>query len=344
MWVVKRFLSTTLSFLIVIPVTAQTNWTAITTNDNQVEQLFQQLGKDSNEPLLALRRLADSGRADANFALAKAYSLGISVAQSDTEARVRLKQGVEQNHAESMLAEAMLSEAEGKEEALYLYSRAAELGHPLAQLRLGRCNENDELGLGRNQVMATRFYRLAHEAGLPVATYELGRCYRDGIGVSPDALISTRLIRQAAEARVPAACRLMAESYAAGIGIDRDNVAAVGWLMYAAQLGDRDAVVQLGTRFEEGDGVIQNLNQAGTYYSSAAQRGDQVAQYRLAMLYIDGRGTKSDPIRGYVLLDAIRGLPPADAAFKKLEASMTDEQLVVAKKRSTERRTLNSQR
>ena len=335
-----------LSLLMVASVEAQPGWVGISTGNDQVEGVFQAMAGSQSETALAkLQELAADGDEDAVFVMARAYATGQGVTASAEKFRQLLEQGVEGGHAESILAQATIFEAGQNEgDALYYYSRAAELGQPLAELRLGRCNENAELGLKRNPAMAATFYRRAHESGLSRATFELGRCYLDGIGVSTDALVSTKLIRQAAEARIPDACRMLAEAYADGRGIERDNVAAVGWLMYASQLGDRNAFVLLGRRFETGDGVVKNLNSAGQYYSAAAKNGDQVAKYRLAMLYIEGRGTQPDPIRGYVLLDSIRGLPPADLAMKQLEDSFSQEQLATAKKRSAQQRENDSNR
>lgn len=309
-------------------------WTTIATNNAEVEELVRQLeGDETDQAVQALQKLADRGNGDALFALARAHAMGRGVTASEKAAQRLLQQGVEHRHAESFLAKAVQAESAGQDDALFYYGQAAEFGHPLAQLRLGRSHENGEFGLGKNPAMAVRFYRRAHESGLSRGTYELGRCHRDGVGVSPDAITSTKLIREAAEAGLPVAQLAMAEAYEDGRGIERDNVAAVGWLLLAAQRGDRDAFVQLGTRYEKGEGVMQDLNQAGQYFSAAAKQGDQVAQYRLAMLYIEGRGAKPDPIRGYVLLDGVRGLPPADKVLEELKASLTAEQLQRAQER-----------
>lgn len=314
-------------------------WTTITTSDAQVERIAGQLaGEQSEEAFAALNKMAGEGNADALFAVARAHRTGQGTTGSPEQATRLLQQGADQGHVESILAQAIIAESAGSDDALFLYNQAAELGHSLALLRLARCNENGELGLGRNPRMAAKFYRRAHQAGLSRATFELGRCYRDGVGVSPDAMTSTRFVRQAADAGVPEAQRAMARAYESGRGIGQDNVAAVGWLMLAAQNGDRDALVLLAARYERGDGVVQNLNQAGQYYSTAAKQGDQVAHYRLAMLYIEGRGTKPDPVRGYVLLDRVRGLPPADKAIEQLESTLTEQQLRVARQRIAEQR------
>ena len=91
-------------------------------------------------------------------------------------------------------------------------------------------------------------------------------------------------------------------------------------------------MVQLGTRYETGVGVVQDYRQAGTYYDAAAKQGDQVALYRMAMLFVEGRGTKQDRVRGYVLLHRVRDLPPAAKALRELDGILTKEQLAEAKR------------
>lgn len=312
-------------------------WATIATDNAEIERLAIRLAGDtSEEALVTLRRAAENNSGDAVYALARAHALGRGVPASQDEANRLLQRGLELDHPESLLALALQAELRDDTDALFLYSRAAQLGQPLAQLRLGRANENAELGLARNAGAAAKHYQRAHENGNARATFELGRCYRDSLGVSADVTTAIRLIRQAADAGIPAAQRAMADAYAAGYGVGQDNVAAVGWLMLAAQNGNRDALVLLGSRYERGDGVLADLNQAGQFYSAAAKLGDQVARFRLAMLYAEGRGTKPDPVRGYVLLKGVRGVPPAAQALKELEASMSEEQLATARKRLAE--------
>lgn len=325
-------------FLAALPVGAQPDappaWAQVPPAGEQVRQLIADLSGD--QPGVARRELetlADTGDDDARYALAWTHATRrLGAASSPEQAERLLQQGVERGHPTSVLARAIAAEAAGNEgDALYFYNLAAELDEPLAMVHLGRVHEAGKLGLGRNQKLAARFFRQAHETGLVTGTYELGRCYLEGVGVSPDALTAVRLIREAAEGGYASAQVAMAQAYATGVGTPKDNVAAVGWLHLAAQNGSAEAKVMLGIRYETGDGVLQDYDQAGRFYTAASQQGDRIAHYRLALLYIHGRGTRPDPVRGYVLLSKATDVPAAEIALRELEPTLTPDQLAAAR-------------
>ena len=98
----------------------------------------------------------------------------------------------------------------------------------------------------------------------------------------------------------------MARRYFEGKGVEADPVAAVGWLMRGSRAGSTEAMILLGQRFEMGDLMGKDINRAGQLYSTAAKLNDPVGGYHLAMLYLNGTGTKPDPVRAYVCYSMMR--------------------------------------
>ena len=119
----------------------------------------------------------------------------------------------------------------------------------------------------------------------------------------------------------------MAKRYFEGKGIDADPIAAVGWLTRGAQQGSTESMVVLGERYQKGDVLSKDLNQAGMLFSKAAKMGDPSGAYNLAMLYLNGEGTKADPVRAYVLLSGAKSFPKAAKALAELEQKLPKEQL-----------------
>ncbi len=70
-------------------------------------------------------------------------------------------------------------------EAVDWYRKAADQGHPTAQVRLAMRYEKGK-GVKKSPTEALRLYRLAAEQGQPKAQLELGLAYRDGRGVPQD--------------------------------------------------------------------------------------------------------------------------------------------------------------
>ncbi len=70
-------------------------------------------------------------------------------------------------------------------EALEWYRKAADQGHPTAQVRLAMRYAGGK-GVKKNPAEALRLFRLAADQGQPKAQFELGVAYRDGRGVPKD--------------------------------------------------------------------------------------------------------------------------------------------------------------
>ena len=130
----------------------------------------------------------------------------------------------------------------GDDRGVEALKRAAELGHPGAQLRL---------------------------AGL----YEDG-----GSGIDADPSESRSWARRAAEGGDPRAMHYYAMQLYQGVGGSQNQAAALGWLKRAAEAGRVDSQFNVARLYETGDtGVAKNPVEAFKWYMIAARRGDQQA-------------------------------------------------------------------
>jgi len=293
---------------------------------------------DYEKAVPTLSEYAQKGDVGATYVLGKLYANGLGVDASATEATKLFTANTENGHAPSMIALAELKQSSNPAEALYLIKQADGAGDLAATTQLGKIYENGALGVAKNLKQAFNYYQKASDEGVPIARFHLARLYDNGIGVSANEVQSTRLYREAALSGVAVANAVMARRYFEGKGLESDAIAGVGWLTRGAQLGSPDAIVVLGERYELGDTLKQDLSMAGRLYSQAATMGDPAGTYKLATFYLNGLGTKPDPVRAYVLLSSpqVQVLPKAKALFDKLETQLTSTQLATAKKKIEE--------
>ena len=73
-------------------------------------------------------------------------------------------------------------------------------------------------------------------------------------------------------------------------------------MIKAADHGNTMAMVELGGRYEFGVNLERDETQAVFWFKKAALAGSSVGSYNLAKMYMDGRGVKQDPARGYAWL------------------------------------------
>lgn len=286
--------------------------------------------------LPVLKQYAEQEDIAATYVLGNLYFYGTGVEKSESLAIKMLGRNVAEGHSPSMIRLGEIKEKQSPAEALQLYKTASAADDAVAHLKLGSIFENGSLDKRANPKLAFKYYSKAQEAKHPLGTFHVARCYDTGIGVSSNAIESTRLFRQAAMSGAGVANVVMARRYFEGKGVEADPVAAVGWLTRGTQAGSAEAMVLLGQRYEAGDAVGRDLNRAGQLYSTATKMNDPVGRYHLAMLYLNGTGTKPDPVRAYVLLDGAKSYPKAVEQLEKLSKSLSEDQLTLARNKIAE--------
>jgi Zn-dependent protease with chaperone function/type II secretory pathway pseudopilin PulG len=163
---------------------------------------------------------------------------------------------------------------------------AATKGDEQAQCRLGDAYSNGK-GVAKNDVQATKWYRMAAEQGNIAAQYNLGVNYERGEGVSQNYSEAVGWYKKSADKGFAAAQLNLGIAYLHGNGVIKNSQEAAKWFRMAAKQGDDKAQFALGVCYEDGDGLPKDLRNAYGWYILAAAEGNQKALKE--SLHIEGQ-------------------------------------------------------
>jgi TPR repeat protein len=176
-----------------------------------------------------------------------------------------------------------------------LYRRAAEKGHPLAELRYGLALAEGS-GTKRDFAGAQRWLLTAHADGVPEAALAMGDITAH-MPASRDKAVNEKIVQS-----------------------------AFAWYSNAANAGVPSAQFKLANAYLGGSGTARDLAQAVFWYGRAARQGLPEAQHALGLLLFSNQVGTADPVEGGKwLLIAERGEHPDSRAVReKLFAGMAD--------------------
>lgn len=143
--------------------------------------------------------------------------------------------------AAALFAEATRLLDQKDRHAVDLMRQAANLGHPQAQLQLGRLYETGQLGLARNLTEARRWTQRAAEAGLPKAMHNLAMYYFNGEGGERSTAVAAQWFRQAADLGLTDSQYNLGLLYERGIGVLQNPAEAYKWFLIASRSGEPQA-------------------------------------------------------------------------------------------------------
>eukprot|EP00250_Pteridium_aquilinum_P012016 c20455_g1_i1 orf=76-1719(+) len=147
----------------------------------------------------------------------------------------------------------LLWEMGQKQEGVYWYKKAAELGDPAGQCNLGLAYLQDP----RNPGEAVKWFQRAALAGHVRAQYSLALCLQQGKGVDCSVVKAARWYQRAAEGGSARAMYNLALCHRKGEGLVGDSHEARKWMKRAALAGHRKAQFEHGlTLFAENDGGL----------------------------------------------------------------------------------------
>ena len=192
--------------------------------------------------------------------------------------------------------------------------RAAELGHPLAQLYYGGCLK---MGIGTKQDMPAAVEWLRKSAGqnFVMAFYQLGVCYEVGEGVERDLNEAEAWYRRAVEGGIEGADASQAIERIAKLKNDEDteavaerllqqaqeifdrqndDVACAELLRQAAELGNAGAQLYYGRFLCKGIGTALDPAAAVEWFRKSAAQNCAAAFYELGVCYENGEGVERD--------------------------------------------------
>jgi len=299
-----------------------------------------------------LQKKADSGDADAQFALGKAYETGNGVPQR-------------------------------MDKAATWYRKAAEQGNRKAQSGLGVLYWSGN-GLEKDKAEAVRWYRKAARQGDANAMFNLGAAYYNGEGVAADDTLSYAWFLLSAEAGSPSgrdaanrsrgehgppsfggACVAIGQMYEQGEDLPKNLESAAAWYQKAAEKGSGEASLKLAALYVKASDLSRarppceaaakqgfprayyclgylyqhdpgmDLKKAFGWYSQGALKGDAASMLALARMYEKGEGTKPDRVLAFVwFLDAaMLSNQAAVAEATRIRSSLTEKEWKEAQKK-----------
>jgi TPR repeat protein len=165
------------------------------------------------------------------------------------------------------------------DEAAQCFRKAADQGHPGAQLRFGMLCQDGQ-GVREDFGEAMRWYRKAAEQKEPHAACSIARLYHNGKGVTQDLDEAARWYRLEAEGDCEAA------QFSLGLISEArlDTDAAVKWYRLAAAAGVVPAQSKVGDLLSDGLFAKADYVEACQWLSLAAVGGDKMSEIRLRRL------------------------------------------------------------
>lgn len=251
---------------------------------------------DIEESLYWYVTAAGKGSAEAAYAAARLLRPEGSARQA--QMMNLLRQAVRAEHAPSMIMLGDLIMENHPDtvlavnEAVHLYSVAAERGYPEAQFKLADWI-GSRTGKSRDMATAVRWYKRAAGQGHADAQLALGNAYLNGIGVQANVAAALKWYeRSARQGRILAQSHLGDLLTFARYDSIRDPEAGAQWYRLSAEQGHAHAQERLAMLYEDGDGVIRDAGAAAQWYLAAAEQGNARAQCHLGSLYLRGQGVR----------------------------------------------------
>jgi TPR repeat protein len=273
---------------------AATNMALMYANGNGV-------AKDPAQALSLFRRAAEGGDAAAQYNLALLYDRG---------------EGVAQDHKES----------------LRWLNAAADQNVIPALLDLGRFSLHPPEGEKRDADKAIGYYTRAGDLGSPMAQAILGNIYANGVHGNVDYEKSVEWYRKAAEKGQPDGQFGLGVRYALGQGVPEDPQEAMQLFTAAAAQGQPNAQFNLATMYEEGKGTAADPERAAHYYQLAADQGFVRAQFRYGV-FLAKSSASSDKIAAYKWFSLAQSVITQSAAkLSELKSLMNAEEIAEADK------------
>ncbi len=174
---------------------------------------------------------------------------------------------------------------------------------------------HDGAALGRNDIEASRWWRMASDLGDPQAAYELGALLLEGAnGVTKDrAAAKAQFERAAAKGQASALYNLGVMALDSANGQQPDFAKAAQYFLRSANAGDDNAAYSYGVMLREGKGVPQDVAEGARWLRRAADGGIIAGQVEYAIMLFNGEGVAKDEAGAVkiLLIAAAHGNPIA---------------------------------
>ncbi|KAB2106226.1 hypothetical protein AG0111_0g4898 [Alternaria gaisen] len=175
--------------------------------------------------------------------------------------------------------------------AVQLFTQSAELGHPLAALKLGEAYEHGLLRCPKDAALSVHYYNCAAQADIPEAMMNLCAWYM--VGAEPV--------------------------------LEKDENEAYEWAKKAAEHGLPKAEYACGYFTEMGIGCRRDPLEANVWYVKAADSGDERAKQRLAIIQAAASGQSHAPAKA----NTDKGKLKKEKVSKEKDVKEKDENCIV---------------
>ncbi len=156
----------------------------------------------------------------------------------------------------------------------------------------------------------------------------VGKCYGTGDGVGRDEVEAVRWYRMAAEHGSAEAMFELNKCYSSGIGVRRNRATASKWLSMAAERGHARAMVLIGKRCMLDYEADFNPRKAARLFRQAAEKGDAWGMFYLGECFLDGIGVKKDYDAAYLwFCRAALAAPDDEALYHSVQDQINDPNL-----------------
>ena len=308
-------------------------------------------------PTLAQR--AESGDAQAQFELARAYEDGKGVSQDDARAAEWFRKSAEQGNAQAQNSlGVMYAQCRGvncdRQEAVRWYKKAARQGLPEAIYNIAISYYNGE-GVEANLNDAATWMMVASRKGdtqaaealkrisqelhqrMEISKFQLAQLYNKGDELPQDLPAAASLYRELAEEKEgmwynDRSRYELCQIYATGKGAPQDYAQAKLWCKKSLM---PFSYVLLGRMAEQGLGQSQNLHEALDYYKQAALHALPDGYMDTARLEL-ASGVHDAQQKAYFwyLIAVRRKTPGAEEKLREIAANLTDKEITKQQKQA----------
>jgi TPR repeat protein len=308
-------------------------------------------------PISDLVKHAESGDAQAQFEMGRAYEDGKGVPQDDDRAVEWFRKSAEQENAQAQNSlGAMYAEGRGvqreKEEAVRWYRKAAKRGLPEALYNIAIAYYNGE-GVGGDINHAYTWMMAAARKGDAQAAealnrmgeqmnnrvdrskFDLAELYEKGEEVPQDTSASVALFLEVAQssyresASATSAQYKLCQLYMAGKGVAQDYAKAKSW---CKKSGTSAAYMAMGNMAEKGLGQTRNPQEAMELYRNAALQGSLEAYMETARMKMEiGSHDEEKNAYFWYAIAARLELPGADAKLRETAAHVNEKEIAQEK-------------
>jgi TPR repeat protein len=306
-----------------------------------------------------LQERAQSGDAEAQFALGKAYEQGSGKPQSDEKAFKWYKASADQGNARAQNAMGVMYSLghgvmQDKEEAIRWYHKAAKQLNPNAMFNLGAAHYNGD-GVGVDDNASYAWFVLAKNLGDQSASeaikrmpprphlrtlwiernaYEyIGDMYQNGDFLPQSTSEAINWYRKATGNGAIGSAAALQVKLASLLLQDKTATANYGeaheLCRKAAESHYPAGAYCVGQLYQKGLGVPQNSSNAAKWFTEGTNMGSTPAVLRLGQMYWDGEGVGKDKISAYeyIYLASRSGLPEANQKKEVMEKELTPEEI-----------------